>query len=305
MLNQYKQSHDILLVMKRGFALKTNLFLIFKYWKAHKGQFLAVIFSAAFLAAIVLLAGLMGRTELRRTYEYYLYEYGKQSHTYFDISDEIYDELCNDERIEDIGQILVCGKIGDGHYEYTYGAYLDDSARMLENLYLVAGRMPEKSGEIALYEYAVADLLLSVNADDCIGETISLKKYDPDASDDEKESSPFAEYTVTGIIRDSFRRNRDYLEYFYDAVSLPSVYLYKDDCTETEKTHKFTLAYEKGHDRIFNADNEDLSVSETEEKNDLLGDYYYEKYGIVYNYGDGNGIQKTMRVIMISSGIPK
>ena len=280
--------------------MKTNLFLIFKYWKAHKGQFFTVVFSAAFLAAIVFLAGLIGRTELRRTYEYYLYEYGKQSHTYFDIPDEIYTEMRNDERFDEIGQILVCGKIGDGHYEYTCGAYLDDSARVLENLYLVAGRMPEKSGEIALYEYAAADLLFSVNADDCIGETITLKKYDSDVSDTEKENSPFIEYTVTGIIRDSFRRERDYLEFYSGAApSLPSVYLYKDDCPETENTHKYTLAYAKGYDRIWDEDKENMPAFEHMEKYDPINSDYYDNYGILSGDGDGNGIRKTLRATMI------
>lgn len=285
--------------------MKTNLFLIFKYWKAHKGQFATVIFSAAFLAAIVLLAGLIGRTELRRTYEFNLYEFGKQSHTFFDISDEIYDEIRGDERVENIGQILVCGKLGNGSYEYTCGAYLDDNARKLENLYMVAGRMPEKSGEVALYEHAAADLLFYDEADDCIGKTVTLKKYDLDASEAEKESLPFETYTVTGVIRYTYHRERDYLE-FYTGVtpSLPSVYLYKDDCSETSNTHKYTLVYAKGYDRIWDEGKEDWSQStylDYLKKYDPFAVHYYEKYGISNSTGcgDGNGIWKTLWNTMI------
>lgn len=287
--------------------MKTNLFLIFKYWKAHKGQFAAVIFSAAFLAAIVLLAGLIGRTELRRTYEFYLYEFGKQSHTYFDISDEIYDEMRSDERVDDIGQILVWGKIGNGSYEYTYGAYLDDSARRLENLDVIAGHMPEKTGEIALYEHAAADLLFSAEADDCIGKTVTLKKYASGASEAEKENSLFEAYTVTGVIRKTYHRERDYLE-FYTGVtpSLPSVYLYKDDCAETQNTHKYTLVYAKGYDRIWDEGKEDWSQStylDYLKKYDPFAVHYYEEYGISSStsYGDGNGIWKTLRNTMINT----
>lgn len=289
--------------------MKTNLFLIFKYWKAHKGQFAAVIFSAAFLAAIVLLAGLMGRTELRRTYEFNLYEFGKQSHTYFDIPDEIYDEMRSDERTEDIGQILVCGKLGNGSYEYTCGAYLDDSARKLENLYMVAGRMPEKSGEIAVYEHAAADLLFSAEADDCIGKTVTLKKYASNASDAEKESSPLETYTVTGVIRYTHHRERDYLEFYTGSTpSLPSVYLHKNDCAEFQNTHKYTLVYVKGYDRIWDEHKEDWDWSQNTyldylKKYDPFDVNYYEKYGISNSSGcgDGSGIWKTLLNTMINT----
>lgn len=49
--------------------MKTNLFLITKYWRYHKKQFASMLTSIVILTAFLLIALLMERTECRRQYD--------------------------------------------------------------------------------------------------------------------------------------------------------------------------------------------------------------------------------------------
>ena len=56
--------------------MKTNLFLIRKYWRRHKLQFAKITAAIMFLTALVTVSLLIERTELRRELQGYQYLYG-------------------------------------------------------------------------------------------------------------------------------------------------------------------------------------------------------------------------------------
>ena len=62
--------------------MKTNIFLIYKYWKANKIQFAKMITSVVILVVLMIVSVLMERTECRRAFENVLYGHGTHSNTH-------------------------------------------------------------------------------------------------------------------------------------------------------------------------------------------------------------------------------
>lgn len=167
--------------------MKTNLFLIRKYWQRHKLQFVKIVTAIMFLTALLTTSLLIERTKLRRELQNYQYLYGLGSEVHSgtlsddgrftrdkQISDEKMNILRSDERVERVGKTAVFGKIGDEYRQYTCGAYYDDNARELENLELIAGRFPEHSGEAAIYDYIAENLFFEAEPENAVGRNITL-----------------------------------------------------------------------------------------------------------------------------------
>ena len=76
--------------------MKTNIFLIFKYWRANKIQFAKVTASIVILVVLMMVSVLTERTECRRAFENMLYGKGSTSYTYADLSEEIFSEMQSD-----------------------------------------------------------------------------------------------------------------------------------------------------------------------------------------------------------------
>lgn len=157
--------------------MKTNIFLIFRYWKANKIQFAKMITSVVILVVLMIVSVLMERTECRRAFENVLYGHGIASYSFADLSEEAFSEMQSDELVEMIGRTAICGKLGNEYQQYTYGAYMDSYAEELEYLKLAAGRFPSASGEVALYDYIIEDLFVTAEPTTYIGKTITLSKY--------------------------------------------------------------------------------------------------------------------------------
>lgn len=258
--------------------MKTNVFLIYRYWKANKLQLAKMIASIVILVVLMIVSVLMERTESRRAFENMLYGKGSASYTFADLSDEIYNEMQSDELVEAIGRTAICGKLGNDYYQYTYGAYMDSSAEELEYLRLSAGRFPTASGEVALYDYILEDMLFTTEPNSCIGEKITLSQYDFATGNATGDRIGELTLKIVGIIcTDELREQKEYMAGWighgnFSIKSMPVIYLYSGDCNITEDTSTYTMV------RLYNDDI--LTEEQTEIAfNDFLLKYN-EKYRI-------------------------
>ena len=227
--------------------MKTNLFLIRKYWRRHKLQFAKITAAIMFLTALVTVSLLIERTELRRELQGYQYRYGLGTEVregnisdggriiYNDhISDEALDMLRADERVERVGKAAIFGKIGDARRQYTCGAYYDDNARELENLELIAGHFPERSGEAAIHDYIAENLFFEFDPENAVGKEITLDLFGFEGSTN-NTGEKIGEITVkiVGVIRSNPQRDdKEYYQFFNNGgktLSTPVVYLYHGD----------------------------------------------------------------------------
>lgn len=227
--------------------MKTNLFLIRKYWQRHKLQFAKIAAAIMFLTALVTVSLLIERTELRRELQGYQYRYGLGTEvregnisdggriTYNDhISDEALDMLRADDRIERVGKAAIFGKIGDARRQYTCGAYYDDNARELENLELIAGNFPEHSGEAAIHDYIAENLFYEFDPENAVGKEITLDLFGFEGSTNNTgEKTGEITVKIVGVIKSNTgRSDKEYYEFFNNGgktLSTPVVYLYHGD----------------------------------------------------------------------------
>ena len=229
--------------------MKTNLFLIRKYWRRHKLQFAKITAAIMFLTALVTVSLLIERTELRRELQGYQYLNGLGTEvregnigdggriTYNDhISDEALEILRADKRVERVGKAAIFGKIGDARRQYTCGAYYDDNARELENLELIAGHFPERSGEAAIHDYIAENLFFEFDPQNAVGKEITLDLFGFEGSTN-NTGQKLGEITVkiVGVIKSSpnpGRSDKEYFQFFNNGgkiLSTPVVYLYHGD----------------------------------------------------------------------------
>ena len=258
--------------------MKTNIFLIYKYWKANKNQFVKMLIPIVILTVLILAAILMERTECRRTFEEMLFHFGTGSYTYLDLSEEILDEMQSDELVQDMGNIAVCGKLGDEYRQYTYGAYIDDRAEELEHLKLTAGRFPSAPGEVTLYDHVLEDQFFTSDPKTYIGKNITFSKYDFGIGNAAGECIGNIELKIVGIIDGGYFRNeKETSPGFIGAGDLktkstPVIYLFKDDCEINDNTCIYTIV------KLFGSDIQTQEQSD-KEFNDFLVKYN-EKYRI-------------------------
>lgn len=264
--------------------MKTNVFLIHKYWKANKIQFAKMITSVVILVVLMIVSVLMERTECRRAFENVLYGHGIASYSFADLSEEAFFEMQSDELVEMIGRTAICGKLGNEYQQYTYGAYMDSYAEKLEYLKLAAGRFPSASGEVALYDYIIEDLFVTAEPTTYIGKTITLSKYAFGEGNTTGELAGDITLKVVGVIcTEQSRAQKEYSSGWighidFSVKSMPVIYLYSDDCNITEETSTYTFV------KIYNDD------VLTQEQSDISFDFlikYNEKYQITPSSREG------------------
>lgn len=247
--------------------MKTNLFLIRKYWQRHKLQFVKITAAIVFLTALVTTSLLIERTELRRELWGYQRLNGLGSVVCGGnlnggrfirdklISDEQLDILREDERVERVGKAAIFGKIGDERRQYTCGAYYDENARALENLELIAGNFPEHSGEAAIHDYIAENLFFEFEPQNALGREITLDIFDFDGNTN-KTGAKTGELTIkiVGIIKSSpnpGRPDKEYYQFFNDGgtvISTPVVYLYHSDVPLSESSRTYAYIEYAGAD---------------------------------------------------------
>ena len=227
--------------------MKTNFFLIRKYWRRHKLQFVKIAAAIMFLTALVTVSLLIERTELRRELQGYQYRNGMGSEVregnisdggriiYNDhISDEQLDILRADHRVERVGKAAISGKIGDERRQYTCGTYYDDNARELEHLELIAGHFPERSGEATIHDYIAENLFFEFDPKNAIGREITLDLFGfEENTGNTGEKIGEISVKIVGVIKsDPVRTDKEYYQLFGSngkTLSTPVVYLYHED----------------------------------------------------------------------------
>ncbi len=222
-----------------------SLLLIYRYWTAHKKQFFLIILAVVLLVIFLTTALLLTRTQLRRDYASGLYEKGYATLYYTDVSDDIYDDMLNNELVEDIGQMATYGKIGNDTHNYTFGAYLDDYAENLEYIPITAGRFPKKSGEVALFDTVIEEIFFTTEPEDYLNKQITLQVYPNDETGQPAETAQDEiTLTVVGILEDTQSRdNKEILPAWNteEGPSTPIIYLSQEDCKNYTNRTIFTL----------------------------------------------------------------
>ena len=257
--------------------MKTNLFLITKYWRYHKKQFASMLTSIVILTAFLLIALLMERTECRRQYDDKLRGSSKTFYLYSNLGSDAYEEMSQDKRVSMIGRTAICGKLGNDKTQYTYGTYIDDTAEELEYVKLSSGRFPEKTGEAAVYDYVLEDMFFTVDPDSYVGKEVTFDSYDLDDTYLLRTGRHVGQitFTITGVLctdsRRDLKENRVDWGSDLSEVQMPTIYLWRDDCDLDENTFVYTAVSLYGDDEI---------TEQSESAMEEFAQDYYDKTGI-------------------------
>lgn len=234
--------------------MKTDFYLIYKYWKFNKKQLIKVLSAIVFLVATLAVSVLMERTELRRQYDSLLCEFGAYTFAFDNISDDSYLRLGNEQEVEGIGKISVFGRLGNDNNSYAFGAYADKTAKELDYLELKSGRMPENSGEAAVYDYVLKELYFTDNTDDFLNTEITLSQYDFEGA-----KTDTGTIKIVGIIESYENRSlTEFSEYWamYVDVPMPSFILPFEDCKNLEIASNYALVKIKNSEIVSEENNE-------------------------------------------------
>lgn len=193
--------------------MKTSMYLVCKYWKTHIKSMCALLFSAVLLTVVVLNALLIFRTEFARSLYDAYFQDGRFDCKYDNISEELFAELQEDSEI-----ILGWEDIIDTS-TYTIGT-LNDPYNLCY-IEFEAGRMPEKSGEIAIAR-EVADRMYWLGD---VGDSIEIL-----INGDNKV------FTVVGIIGEKYSQRRgseiSAIQGFQHTYGIPLNFISSEEASE-------------------------------------------------------------------------
>lgn len=167
--------------------MKTSVYLVLKYWRKHKKNLAAVLFSGVLLTAIIMAFLLSKREFCARELDRHYDAYGAYDIIIGNSNDEILAKVTEGKSNYKYGYIDVLGEMGTPAKRYLFGVLHDP-----QNMYhapLQEGRLPQTSSEIALDEDIVEELHWVGKC----GETITLDGV---------------AYTVTGIMGREWNYNR-------------------------------------------------------------------------------------------------
>ncbi len=159
--------------------MKTTLYLLQKYWRKHKKDLFAAVFSGTLLVGILFVVIILWRESCARSVDFHERGVGSYDIIISNSNDEILADVTQGKSGYKYGYIDVLGEIGNDAERFYCGVLHDEYN--LYNLPLTAGRLPETSREIA----ADSDTLAALRWTGKCGEEITL--------DGET-------YTVTGIV---------------------------------------------------------------------------------------------------------
>lgn len=190
--------------------MKTSVYLVLKYWRKHKKNLAALIFSGVLLSTLVFVILILHREEYVRGLNNLQNGQGAFDVIISNSNDELLAKVTENRSKYTYGYINVIGEIGTATNRYLYGTLHDE--HNLYHLPLKEGRMPETSSEIALDTNTIGALYWTGKC----GETITL--------DGET-------YTVTGII-DNHKMHRMGLQnggWAPDHHRLPPIFIGQSD----------------------------------------------------------------------------
>lgn len=188
--------------------MKTSVYLVLKYWKKHKKNAAAVIFSGVLLAAMVFVVLIMQREVYVRGLDNRQNGQGAFDVIIGNSDDEILAKVTEGKTKYTYGYLDVVGELGNAANRFLVGVLHDEYG--LYHLPLSEGRLPETSSEIALERTTIEKLYWVGKC----GEEITL----------DSET-----YTVTGIIEAPghyYRFGSQNIDYWgYDNHKLPTIFI--------------------------------------------------------------------------------
>lgn len=168
--------------------MKTSVYLVLKYWKKHKKNAAALMFSGVLLTAIVFVTLMSKREESARFFHEVYDTYGHYDVLIANSDDEILAKATEGYSGYDYGAMYVYGKMGYGGNFFEYGTIKDE--HNIWHVPLDEGRMPETADEIA----AVSTVLDACYWVGKCGDTITLDGRT---------------FTVVGIISEDYGKWRE------------------------------------------------------------------------------------------------
>ncbi|AUG58361.1 FtsX-like permease family protein [Acetivibrio saccincola] len=280
--------------------MKTELFLLKKYWMSHKKQALSILISIIIMSSAVMFISLLTRSEDRYSFHESLDMCGNFDEGLYNLTEEEIELLKEQEEIDLIGKTIVFGRIGSPDYSdrtVAVGYFDDDIEKELMHLPISKGRFPEKEDEIAVE----MSTLISMNIQPLVGGEIKFVLYGMD-----KKLIGEKAYTLVGIIDDlsynSFRENNDisnldpwnYVSEYPDPLAIVS----------KEEGEKYPALYTNVHLTYVNGDkmgfpslkefDEDVAKIIKEKSSNAFGGRKMAISSFVYYPSGGNISEKLM-----------
>lgn len=268
----------ILNFLKRGDNMADDLKFLIKYWKKHKTCMFSVIMSAVFLVIMLLAAGLLERTDIRRELHTYYNADGAFDVEYLSVDSETLKLISESRTVESIGEAYCMGKIMSGDKSATVGSFKDEAAESLAHYPLLEGRLPRHEGEAAVTK----DVLAAFFPSSKIGDTISLDIHSLNGGAARK-----SEYTLVGIF-DSFSRaafEDSSSAYGYDRFDPRVVISYEEASKVPDGYTNVMFTFYNG-EKMALSDNEDMYPDEKE----LMHECFERGYSIC-GTGRAHGVQ--------------
>ena len=167
--------------------MKTSVYLVLKYWKKHKKNLAALLFSGVLLTAIVFVHFMSSReAAVRDVYSCYEAS-GRYEVIIGNSNDEVLGKLTDGKSGYNYGYMNVLGTMGNAVNSYLYGNVNDE-----HDIYFIPldeGRMPETADELAVDRGVLEALFWAGKCGDSI--TLNGKTYQ-----------------VVGIINEDFGKSR-------------------------------------------------------------------------------------------------
>lgn len=170
--------------------MKTDIFVLVRYWNRHRKQLFSVVLSVILLVAMLTLALLFERTDNRRELHEYYDASGAFDRAYVNVDAETIGYLQGCAVVEEIGRMQCVGRVHLGDSQYTVGAFADESSQRLAHYPLLSGRFPMQGDELAVTQ----DFLNRYAPLARIGEQITL--FVTDLTGDIRQQ----DYTLVGIV---------------------------------------------------------------------------------------------------------
>ena len=227
--------------------MRTLTYLIFKYWRKHKKNALALIFSSSMIVAVIFFTLLLVREEFNRSLQSMFDSHGNAEYIVGNSNDELLAYIVGDKTDFDVSSIYVNGEIYAGMDKIPYGTVEDESG--IIRIPVKTGRLPEGPDEAAIEEGAAQKLRWLGR----VGDTLEIdgKRYTVtgiiDKAYGERKGAPFSfamqndhtKYPLplifTGQTDSSPIYRIDHLSGLYDASAYEMNYAYANKLMENDE----------------------------------------------------------------------
>ena len=255
--------------------MKTSIYLTLKYWKKHRKNALALLFSGILTVAVIMFTLLLVRENFNTLLQHRFDRYSKAEIIIGNSNDELLAYIVGDDTDYVTGTIYVTGETTAGLDKIAYGFVEDEND--IVHIPMESGRMPETADEVAIEEVALEKMRWLGK----VGDTIEI---------DGKR------YTVTGVINSAYGM-RDYAPFSYHYTyysqgkdfSTPNKYvlplIFFGD-TDKEPLYRIdhiyglydASLYEMDYSTAYNIRNDGTDTGETWKRIEEVNSYQYHNF---------------------------